>query len=459
MTEQGLEDRIIAHLSDVQSHDLPDTAVETAKRCLVDTLGVAIAGSTGEGVSKLVNWLESRSRVGNASVLVYGSRLSASDAAWAHGAMARAHEFDDSHDPTGDHPSVPIFAAAVAAAQDAGPVNGRDFLAAYVLAADIVARLRLAPVRKVGGTAFAANTYAPFSAAVAAARIFGLRNRSMYDAVAWAYSQAAGSVQLQQGGNSALHIHHGLAASSGVQAAQLARQGFPGMEGCLTGKFGLYNAYEGGIYDADVITDRLGERFETTSIAMKHYPSGRVTHGPIEAALQLRAEGTFAVEEIEAVDVAYTQGGYNMTCEPLEDRRAPTCPQHAKFSLNYNVACALVRGHVDLSDFTHEAVSSMAIRSLAEKVRVTVDSKIQAVIPPGLVTLHFRDGRQETARIDALAGSIESPPSFADAAEKARRCAQHAVREVDVEQLEALISAIDALEEVDDVGSLFAQPL
>ena len=139
--------------------------------------------------------------------------------------MARAHEFDDSHDPTGDHTSVPIFSAALAAAELRGGVSGREFLTAYVLAADLVSRLRLAPTRKVGGTDFAANTYAPFAAATAAGWLLGLRDDGLYAALGWASAQAAGSLQLQQGGTSTLHVHHGLAAATGMQGALLARQG------------------------------------------------------------------------------------------------------------------------------------------------------------------------------------------------------------------------------------------
>jgi 2-methylcitrate dehydratase PrpD len=278
-----LEDRLVEHLSETRFEDLPDEVVAVARRCVVDTLGVLVAGSTGDDIPRLLDWLAGWRGQGEATVLVYGQRLPAVHAAWANGAMTRAREFDDSHDPTGDHTSVPILSAALAASE-LRRVGGRDFLAAYVLAADFVARLRMGPQKKVGGTGFAANSFAPFAAAVAAGYLLGLRGQPMYDALGWAYAQCAGSVQLQQGGSSALHVHHGLAASTGLQAALLAEQGFPGTEEFLTGKFGFYNAYEGGSYDPAVVTHELGSRYEITRVAVKQYPSGRVCHGPVDAA-------------------------------------------------------------------------------------------------------------------------------------------------------------------------------
>lgn len=300
---------------------------------------------------------------------------------------------------------MPILSSAVAAAELRGGVSGRDFLTAYVLAADLTARLWLAPRKKVGGTGFAANTFAPFAAATAAGLILGLRDQALADALGWAYAQAAGAVQLQQGGHSTLHVHHGLAAATGVQAALLAREGFPGAHEFLTGKFGFYNAYENGAYDPRAITDALGERFEITRVSVKQYPSGRVTHGPIDAALALKRAVGFEAEEIDDVVVVYTTGGFNMTCEPAAERRVPVSVQHAKFSLYYNVACALARGHVGLDDFTPEAVADPRVRQLAAMVRVTVDPEMTRLIPPGIVTVRLRDGRKFDKRVDDLKGT------------------------------------------------------
>ena len=449
-----LERTLVQHLSETRFEDLPEAAVEAARRCVLDTVAVSLAGSDGQDIPTLLEWLESQGGPGEASVLVYGRRLPARHATWINGAMARAHEFDDSHDPTGDHTSVPIFAAALAAAELRSDVSGREFVTAYVLAADLVSRLRLAPSRKVGGTDFAANTYAPFAAATAAGWLLGLRDDGLYAALGWAAAQAAGSLQLQQGGSSALHVHHGLAAATGMQAALLAKQGLPGMEHFLTGTFGFYNAYERGDYAADVITDELGKRFEVEQVSVKQYPSGRVTHGPIQAAIALREAHGLRAEDVEDIVVTYTPGGYKMTCLPEEERRVPTSLQHAKFSLPYTVACALARGHVDLGDFTAQALADEVVRRLAPRVRVEVDAGLGRVIPPGIVRVRLRDGREVAGRVEHLRGSPEDPASFAECAGKLRRCVEYAARRLAAEQVEGVVEFVAALERQDDVGRL-----
>jgi 2-methylcitrate dehydratase PrpD len=449
-----LEERLVVHLSETRYEDLPAEAVAAARRCVVDTLGVLVAGSSGDDVDTLLRWLERQGGASEATVLVHGLRLPAIQATWANGAMTRAREFDDSHDPTGDHTSTPILCAVLAAAELQGGASGRDALAAYVLAADFVARLRLAPTHKVGATGFAANSYAPFAAAVAAARILGLRGDALYQALGWAYAQCAGAVQLQQAGRSALHVHHGLAAATGVQAALLAREGLPGTPDFLTGKFGLYNAYEGGRYDPRIVTDGLGERYEITRVAVKQYPSGRVIHGPVDAALALRAAAAIVPADVVEVVVAYTRGGYNMTCEPTAERQVPTTVQHAKFSLYYNVACALVRGHVTLADFTPEAIADPLVRELCTRVRAVVEPRFTQIIPPGDVTVRLKDGRELHHEVPYPKGTPENPVSFAECADKLRACLPFAARPLDRANVETAITAIAALETLEDVRTL-----
>jgi len=105
-------------------------------------------------------------------------------------------------------------------------------------------------------------------------------------------------------------------------------------------------------------------------------------------------------EDVEEVVVTYTPGGYRMTCLPEVERRAPTSVQHAKFSLFYTVACALARGHVNLDDFSPSALADDMVQRLASRVRVEVDPNLGRVIPPGIVRVRLRDGRELAASLE-----------------------------------------------------------
>jgi 2-methylcitrate dehydratase PrpD len=449
---QTLEDLIVAHLSDTQFDDLPSEAIDAGRRCVLDILGVIAAGSGGNDIHSLIELLERWTLRPEATVLVHGVRLSALHATWVNGAMARAREFDDSHDPSGDHISVPIISSALAVVELMETVSGRDLLLAYVLAADLNARLRLAKLRRTGDTSFAAATWAPFSAAAVAGRLLGLKGERMYQALAWAFAQCAGSIQLQRSGTSALHIHHGLAASTGLQAALLARQGLPGPRDFLTGKFGFYNAYEGGEFEPSRATEGLGETFEISRVSVKQYPCARLTHGPIEAAISLHDEESVTAADFEEVVVSYPRLGLRMSGEGAE-RRKPSTVQHAKFSVYYTVACALARGHVGLEDFTEEALGDSLVREIVAKIRVEVDPALTG-IPPGIVTVKMKDGRQLRREVPVLKGTPESPLSYAEYADKFRHCVAFAAKPISDSKIEAAIDFVANLESAKNVREL-----
>lgn len=449
------EDRIAAHLSNARFEDLPPEAIDSTKKCILDTLGVIAAGSGADGIASLSGLLGNKSMRPEATVLITGARLSAHDATWVNGAMARARELDDSHDATGHHIGVPIMPAALAAVELLGKASGRDLIVAYALAADLGARLRLASRHRSGETGFAANTYSPFMAAAVAGRLLGLRGEAMRHALAWAYSQCAGGLQLQQSGSSALHIHHGWAAASGLQAALLARHGLSGPDDCLTGRFGFYAAYDGGNPDLSKFTDRLGKHFEVSKVSIKLYPCGRVIHGPVEAAIALREENSIRPEDIEEVSVLYGPRGFKMTCEPESERRVPTSVQHAKFSLYYGVASALARGHVGLEDFTPEAVADPQVRKIASQIQVKLDPGLRG-LPKGDVTVKLKQGRQIRREVPVMTGTPERPLSYAECAAKFRRCIEFSAKPPSRDKIEAAIAFIANLESAENVRDLLS---
>lgn len=325
-------------------------------------------------------------------------------------------------------------------------IDGATFVRAYALGVDVAARLRLATTAMLNETGFATNTYAPFAAATAAAVIFGLDHQQTYDALGWAYAQCAGSVQAQQSSGSTLHVHHGLAASTGLQAAVLARAGLPGTPEFLTGKFGFFHNYCRDRFDLARATEGLGCRFEVERVSPKLYPSGRVTHGAVDAALALYHEAGVRPEEIKGITIRYSRLGYTMTCEPASERRYPTRAHHATFSLYYNVATALAHGRVDLDSFTDSAIADATTRAVSETIEVVIDESIHALLPI-VMEARLTSGETITRTVTELAGSPESPASWARYLEKFYHCVDHAAVPIDAESREQMVKAASSLAE------------
>ena len=97
--------------------EVPDDVVEIARQCVLDWLGVTLAGA-GEDVSRIVTaeLLESTASAGATGATVVGrtERLGIHDAALANGTASHALDYDDVNESMYGHPSVPILAGLLA---------------------------------------------------------------------------------------------------------------------------------------------------------------------------------------------------------------------------------------------------------------------------------------------------------------------------------------------------------
>ena len=452
-----LTERLVEHVVRVTYEDLPREAVEGTRKMVLDTLGVAVAGSKAPGSETLVRQIRSWSPPGKSTLLVYGERVSAPMAAWANASLARAMELDDSHDQTGDHPGMAAVPAAFAVAEELGTVSGKDLITAIALGVDLVARLRMACKITVGSIAWGAATFAPFSSAVVAGSLLGLNREQMRNALGLAYSTLAGSLQCQLDGTLNLRIQHGMAAEAGVRSAFLAKAGLDGVRNFLEGRFGLYSAYFLDQWTPETITQELGERFEVANVSIKLYPCGRYVHGAVDSVLELVKTHDLTPEKIREIRVKVSQNGFNMLCQPKEHRLQPKTPLHATFSLYYCLAAAAVRRRLFIDEFSEEAISDPAILHLAQRVKPEIDpglTRMRKVIPPTPVEIITADGGSLTSSMEYPKGHPANPVNLDEVFEKVKACAGHSVKPIPQGNLQKLKEAVAELESLDDVASI-----
>ena len=127
------------------------------------------------------------------------------------------------------------------------------------------------------------------------------------------------------------------------------------------------------------------------------------------------------IEDIEEIVALTPEAGVSLVLEPLADKHRPRTEYEAKFSLPYSIASLLVRGHVDVSTYTDEAITDPDVlrwrpRS-ATRSRTTTPSRGAF---PGGVRIHTRDGRTLEAELPYQRGGPENPMSAEEVQEKFR---------------------------------------
>src|SRR5262245_21095609 len=435
--------------------DIPIAVLAAAKRHLLDVVGVALASSPLPFARMALQAATALGGPGDCTVIGFADRLPPVWAALVNGALAHGIDYDDTHEEGVVHVSCSVAPAALAAGECDG-VSGARFLAALVLGMETAVRLGLAAPGRFHDRGFhPTGVCGAFATTLVAGTLAGLPAPRLADALGLSGSMAAGLMEFLTDGTWSKRIHSGWAAHSGLVAARLAATGFSGPRAVLDGRFGFYRSHLGDDeWDLDVVTRDLGRRWHMRDIALKPYPACHMTHAFIDCAASLRSDHGVAPNAIAAVECFIHPREMPIVCEPRASKLVPQTDYDAKFSLPYTVACMLVRGHVDLDDFTPEAIADPAVLELAQRVECIPDP--QANYPhtfPGRMRMTLRDGRVLERDEPLNRGSAERPLSDDEVGAKFRR---NAARALPAEQVEALAAAVYGIDRAPNLREVAA---
>ena len=438
-----------------RSSALPAPVVAAVRRHLLDVLGVALASSTMPFAQMALQAASALSGTGDASVIGSATRLPPAWAALVNGALAHGIDYDDTHEEGVVHVSCSVVPAALGAAEASG-ASGERFLTALVLGMETAVRLgRAAPGRFHDRGFHPTGVCGAFAATLVAGVLGGLSAAQLAAALGLSGSMASGLMEFLTDGSWAKRIHSGWAAHGGLVAARLAAEGFVGPRAVLEGRFGFYRSHLGDAgWDIDSVTRDLGRRWHMLEIALKPYPACHMTHAFIDCADRVRRETGASAASVASVECFIHPREMPIVCEPRASKLVPQTDYDAKFSLPYTVACMLVRGHVDLDDFTPEAIRDAAVLDLARRVECVPDPA--ADYPhtfPGRMRTVLRDGRVLEHAEPFNRGSAERPLSDDDVGAKFRR---NAARALPADQVERLAAAVAAVDRAPDVRALAA---
>ena len=85
-----LEKKLVEYIMDTRYEDIPQKPAGIIKDVVLNVLGAIIAGATVKGCPEAVAQSKEWGGKEEATILVYGGRVSACNAAFANGFMARA---------------------------------------------------------------------------------------------------------------------------------------------------------------------------------------------------------------------------------------------------------------------------------------------------------------------------------------------------------------------------------
>ena len=376
--------RIAERAVSTRFEDLSPEAITVTKQCLMDFIGVALAGMNEPLARILLEEVEEQGGHPQASMFRTGRKASLGQAALVNGTAGHALDYDDVNSGCNGHPTVPVAPAVLALSEHRGS-SGRDVIRA--LASGIDAECLV--VSYTGRSPYARGWHATgtvgcFGATAASAQLLGLDAEATAHAFGIAGTQAAGLKAVF--GTMSKPLHAGHSAATGLTAASLAKRGY-------TSRPNILEAPQG--FGATQSNTMSMERFErdiegvdsfVPDTNYKYHAAGYLVHSAIEAAKALQAEHGFTTDDVESIEIKVDSGHFTTVNIP-----SPGTGLEAKFSLRFAVAMAL--HGVDtarIESFNDDIVREPALVETRDKAHVVAFDEPAA---DTRVTITTTDGR------------------------------------------------------------------
>lgn len=461
MTETHITREVAEYVEAAGFGDLSGEAVRIGKRCVLDGLGLILAGSDQECVRILRRFCQKSGRSDEATAFGKAPlKLPSPLAALVNGTAGHAMDWDDTQlSSTPDrtfglltHPTIPPLAAATAVSELRGGVSGKEFLTAFVTGFEVECKMAEAILPEHYEKGFhSSGTIGVFGAAVAAAKLFGLGRRQLAHLLGITASMASG-IRVNFG-TMTKPLHVGRSAQNGVAAALLARDGFEADPEGLDGPWGFFKVFGRGV-EPERIVGKLGNPFSIVDpgVSVKPYPCGSLTHPSMDAMRAVVIENDLSPDDIREVVLF---AGKNIL-NPIRYTVAEDELQ-AKFCMPFLLAAIAISRRAGVKEFTPAFVHSQAVQELMGRIRTAFDPAIEAQGYDKMrsrVEVTLVNGRKILRDADErYRGGPLNPLSDDELKEKFEDCTRSTL---DHAALEEVVKTVFTLEALPDMASLTA---
>ena len=431
--------KLVSFVCQLDANALPAPVLDQAVRCVLDLVGVAIAGTSTPMAQISARFAHEQFASGDATVIGSRSPLSVTGATWVNGAYASALDMDDGHRMAMGHPGASVIPAALAIAECTG-ASGKEFLAALVAGYEVAVRASAARVPWYKDKMYSTGIWGVFGATAAAGRLLEFDEAMLQSALGTAGSHGPFPPGGLQSNHAMVKEVIAWSGMTGVSAALLAQQNFIGPADFLD-----YSAR----WDTSVLIAGLGDLDESAILQtyFKPYAVCRWAHPSVDGALELKHRHDLRIDEIETIQV---ETFWEVT-RLANDRPSNTIA--AQFSIQFALAVALLYDRIGPAEVSDAHIHDPAILDLARKVQVSVDDALDRQFPAktmARVTIHTTRGHFATT-IEYPRGNPENPLSNAELEAKFRLLTQDLIS---AERSQKLRSAIFDLPEAKDVLAL-----
>lgn len=439
--------RLSEYMGEAQGRALPAEIIELTKQHTLDTFAAMISGSQLLAGKFALRYAGTQHGDPVATVVASKVVCNPVEAAFSNAMLAHSDETDDSHAPSQSHPGCSVVPAALATSERFG-IDGARFLRAVALGYDVGTRMTMCiggPGFQTGNRMSTHSVANVFGASAAAGCAAGMSAQQMRFVLGYASQQASGTKAWQRDTD---HIQKaflfaGLGARDGVTAAMVVNAGATGVDDFFSGDDNFLSVFGAGAR-ADVLVDKLGERYEVARTNIKKWSVGSPIQAPMDALVNLQKKHPFDPEQVKevVVHVATSEGAL------VDNREMPD------ICLQYMVAVMLLDKTASFAA-AHDKprMQDAAVVRERAKVRLVKEAELERLLPSrvAIVDVILTDGTKLTERVDAVRGTEQNPMTHEEVVAKAKDLIGPVLG---MARADNLIQKIWALDVVKDVREL-----
>ena len=416
LTASPLMTTLSTYMAEAARRPLPAPIVEKTKQVILDTIAAMVSGSELPPGKFAIQFARNYKGDRVSTVVASNVLCGAIEAAMCNGMLAHSDETDDTHPPSQSHPGASVVPAALAVGEQFNN-DGPRFLRAVALGYDIGPRVTIT----LGKLQYMVDTHrsthalsGTFGSAAAAACAAGLTAQQMRWVLSYTAQQAGGLASWQRDTD---HIEKsfdfgGMPARNGVTSALLVQAGGTGVDDILSGADNFLDAFVPK-NSADLLIEKLGERYEVTRTQFKKWTVGAPIQAPLDAMENILKRTPFTAAQVKQITVRVSADEATI----VDNRIIPDiCLQHL-------IAVMVVDKTVTFKS-AHDVARMKDPAVLAQRAKVNLvhDEALERLMPKrvAIVEVTLTDGKVLTDRVEAVRGTADNPMTRDEVATKAR---------------------------------------
>lgn len=465
--------RMAQWVDELSPEQIPDTVRQTAVSCIVDTLGVALAGAATPPAQFALSLLTDQPAAHSTVLASLASRsanrdapdasgptalATPSQAAFVNATAAHALDFDDNCYAGFVHGSAIIVPALLACAQSEG-ASGSRAVTALIAGAECEYAVGAATRGLLYDQGWwTTGLLGPIGAAMACCKILGTDASRIAHALALAVSMAAGTKSCF--GSDAKSLMAGKAAEAGVQAAMLAHAGATGPVDPFGHAHGFAAHYNQNVLDTAAF-EVLGDKWYLLDpgLDVKRIPVCLSSHAAVDVIRELVARHSLCAPDVVSIVCDVPGIVAANLCHDV-----PETPAEARFSMPFAIAMTLLDPGWGIGALTPCQLARRDLMETMHKVQMKTgpswnEPARRREAPEGAsVRVLLRDGTVLQGSRDKAVGSPADPLSTEQLSRKFLDCATSVLSEPTATRLLSQLWSLDQSVPVQGLFDILMSP-